>query len=301
MTPERAAAIRELEWVSDGVSADEVAMVDWLVWTAIDYGELFDRVLEAAWLSDGVTAHEMQILKHLFFLAMSDLGFALWLLGQPFLETVELLVPAQSDPVQALLLENGGVTDEWTPIVAMTWPVARFAPDQLRRLYDPAVVRVHTKIVELPQSGLTLMAVVRTEPGAGKTLALVESIVREVEGTMGRPLPLDYVGTLFSDAVAPGAIGINYGTGMVLEPRFDVADGSYDVGADPLLRRLLRLGCCGPGRLRLRREPSTGMKRFGIFVPQCCKRYSSSCQLPPSCSRWDWSRCWTGLQQRSTG
>ena len=45
------------------------------------------------------------------------------------------------------------------------------------------------------------------------------------------------------------------------------------------------LGCCGPGRLRLRREPSTGMKQFGIFVPQCCKRYSSRCQLPPSCSR----------------
>ena len=37
-----------------------------------------------------------------------------------------------------------------------------------------------------------------------------------------------YVGSLFSDAVARGAIGINYGTGMVLEPRFDVADGSYD-------------------------------------------------------------------------
>ena len=36
------------------------------------------------------------------------------------------------------------------------------------------------------------------------------------------------MGTLFGGAAAPGAIGINYGTGMVLEPRFDVADGSYD-------------------------------------------------------------------------
>ena len=241
-TPERAALIQELNWVADGVSPDEVAMVDWLVWTAIDYGELFDRVVEAVWLSDGVTEQEIRVLKHLFFLATEDPGFALWLLGEPFLETVEyadgpaveslvrvqFLAPEQANPVQALLLETGGVTDEWAPIVAMTWLVARFDPEELPRLYDPSVVRVHTKMVDLDESGPTLLAVVRTEPGAGETLPLVESIVREVEGTMGRPLPLDYVGALFGDAVAPGAIGFNYGTGMVLEPRFDVADGSYD-------------------------------------------------------------------------
>ena len=241
-TPERAAVIQKLDWVADGVSPGEVAMIDWLVWTAIDYGELFDRVVDSGWVSDGVTDQEIQVLKHLFFMATDDPGFALWLLGQPFLETVEyadgpaveslvrvqLLVPQQANPVQVLLLETGGVTDEWAPIVAMTWPVARFDPGQLTRLYDPNVVRVHTKMVDLEQSGPTLLAVVRTEPGEGETLALVEGIVREVEATMGRPLPLDYVGTLFGGAVAPGAIGINYGTGMVLEPRFDVADGSYD-------------------------------------------------------------------------
>ena len=242
VAPERAAVIQKLEWVADGVSPEEVAMVDWLVWTAIDYGELFDRVVEAGWLTDGVTDREIQVLKHLFFLATVDPGFALWLLAPPFLETVEyadgpaveslrgvqLLVPGQANPVQALLLETGGLTDEWAPVVAMTWPVAQFTPEDLPRLYDPEVVRVHTKMVDLEESGPTLLAVVRTEPGAGETLALVESIVREVEGTMGRPLPLAYVGTLFGGAVAPGTIGINYGTGMVLETRFDVADGSYD-------------------------------------------------------------------------
>ena len=86
----------------------------------------------------------------------------------------------------------------------MTWPVARFDPAGLVRLYDPSVVQVHTKLVELDQSGMTLLAVVRTEPGVGRTLELVESIVREVEGTMGRPLPLDYVGALFGEAVSPG-------------------------------------------------------------------------------------------------
>ena len=241
-SPERAAVIRELGWVSDGVDGVEAGMVDWLVWTAIDYGEVFDRVVRSQWLSDGVTSQEIQVMKRLYFLAVSDLGFALWLLGQPFLETVEYadapavesllkvqtLVPEQADLVQALLLATGGVTNGWAPIVAMTWPVARFDPDELNRLYDPSVVRVHTKLIDLGQSGETLLAVVRTEPGAGETLELVESIVREVEGTMGRPLPLDYVGALFGDAVSPGAIGINYGTGMVLEPRFDVADGSYD-------------------------------------------------------------------------
>ena len=241
-SPERAAMIQELTWVTDGVVGVEAGMVDWLVWTAIDYGEVFDRVVGLDWLLNGVTAQEIQVLKHLYFLAGMDTGFALWLAGQPFLETVEyadspavesllkvlLLVPDQSDLVQALLLGTGGVTDEWAPILAVTWPVARFAPDDLLRLYDPAVVQVHAKLVDLERSGVTLMAVVRTEPGAGETLELVEGIVREVEGTMGRALPLDYVGILFGDAVSPGAVGINYGTGMVLDPRFDVADGSHD-------------------------------------------------------------------------
>ena len=77
--------------------------------------------------------------------------------------------------------------------------------------------------------GTIPLVVAHTELGAGETIALVVSNVREVKGTMGRPLlSPDYVGTLFGGAAAPGAIGINYGTGMVLEPRFDVADGSYD-------------------------------------------------------------------------
>ncbi len=242
VSQERAAAIQELSWVSDGVAGVEVGMVDWLIWTAIDYEEVFDRVVRLAWVSDGVTEQEIQVLKYLFYLAVSDVGFALWLVGQPFLETVEyadapavgslvrvlIFVPEQADLVQALLLTTGGVTDDWAPIVAMTWPVAKFDPDELDRLYDPAVVEVNTKLIDLGESGETLLAVVRTEPGAGRTLELVESIVREVEETMGRPLPLDYVGALFGDAVSPGAIGINYGTGMVIEPRFDTADAGED-------------------------------------------------------------------------
>ena len=99
----------------------------------------------------------IQVLKHLFFLATADLGFSLWLQGQPFLETVEyadgpavesllrvqILVPQQANPVQAFLLETGGVTDEWAPIMAMTWPVAQFDPGELARLFNPEVVRVH--------------------------------------------------------------------------------------------------------------------------------------------------------------
>ena len=238
VTPERAAVIQELSWVSDGVTGFEVGMVDWLVWTAIDYGEVFDRVILMGWLRDGVTKQEIQVLKHLFYLAVSDVNFALWLCGQPFLETVEYAdapaveslarvyytSPEQAALIKGLLLTTGGVTNDWAPVVAMTWPVARFAPDILERLYDPAEVEVYTKRINLGQAEDTLLAVVRIESGAGRTLELMESIVRQVEGTIGRPLPLDYVGVLFADAVAPGAIGINYGTGMVIEPRLDIAD-----------------------------------------------------------------------------
>ena len=52
----------------------EIGMVDWLIWTAIDYGEVFDRVIWLDWLSDGVTAQEIRVLKHLYYLAASDVG-----------------------------------------------------------------------------------------------------------------------------------------------------------------------------------------------------------------------------------
>ena len=123
VSPQRAAVIRDLTWVSDGVVGVEIGMVDWLIWTAIDYGEVFDRVIWLDWLSDGVTTQEIRVLKHLYYLAASDVGLALWVAGEPFLETVEyadapavesllkvqLLAPEQSDLVRALLLATGGV------------------------------------------------------------------------------------------------------------------------------------------------------------------------------------------------
>ena len=59
-------------------------------------------------------------------------------------------------------------------------------------------------------------------------------------------------------------------------------------------------GSYGRGRLRLPPAGSTGTRPSGISARRCCGRCSSSSPTPAGCSRWAWSRCWTGRRPRST-
>ena len=59
-------------------------------------------------------------------------------------------------------------------------------------------------------------------------------------------------------------------------------------------------GCCGRGPRRRQPAGSTGMKRSGTCGRRCCGRSSSRSRTPAACSRWGWSRCWTGRRRRST-
>ena len=57
---------------------------------------------------------------------------------------------------------------------------------------------------------------------------LLEHSVRGVEEFMGLPLPTNYVGLLYEDAVYGSNAGANFGTHIAILPNYDVADGSYE-------------------------------------------------------------------------
>ena len=78
----------------------------------------------------------------------------------------------------------------------------------------------------LAHSGAVDLVIIRTGPGARRSMDLLENAVRSAEGFMGVPLPTNYVGLLFGNTVAGYSGGTNYGTHIVSLPEYDVDDGS---------------------------------------------------------------------------
>ena len=66
--------------------------------------------------------------------------------------------------------------------------------------------------------------IVRIEPGSERSMDLLEEAVWFAESYMGEPFPLSLVLLLYADAVKPGFVGHNSGTGMVVHPDFDGDD-----------------------------------------------------------------------------
>ena len=91
-----------------------------------------------------------------------------------------------------------------SPIVATLYGVAETNPALIDVLLDPNNVVLEPRTVELPLSGEVVLYIIRTGPGATRSMDLLEHAVRGAEALMGIPLPINYIGLLFENAV-PGS------------------------------------------------------------------------------------------------
>ena len=57
---------------------------------------------------------------------------------------------------------------------------------------------------------------------------LLEHAIHAVEAYMAVPLPTNYVGLLFEEAVSGDSAGTNFGTHVAALPKYDVDDGSHE-------------------------------------------------------------------------
>ena len=114
------------------------------------------------------------------------------------------------------------------PVVATLHGVADTNPGLIPILLDPERVSLEQRTIALPLSGEVVLAVIRTGPGAARSMDLLEESVRTVEEYMEFPLSTSYVGLLYEDAVAGGFAGANFGTHMAILPEYDVDDGSHE-------------------------------------------------------------------------
>ena len=231
-----ASSVIGLGWVQDGIEEIEVEAIGWVN----NFGgvEAASAVVALAWVQDGVEDREVDTIEELSYLDFYDTDEASRIVAMPFLEALD---PPDVSAVKALfqlaaLRENdfqrilshptlsNGITDDWAKIVATLYGVSDTNPELVDTLLDPDRVTVEERTIDLPLAGETHLAIIRTAPGAERSMNLLEHAVRHAEEFMEVPFPTGYVGWLFGDAVTTSFGGTNFGTHIATLSKYDSAD-----------------------------------------------------------------------------
>ena len=229
-----------IPWVEDGVTELENMAVENLSFIANQDVGLGHQVAGMTWLTDDVTDVESAVLEELWRIVYEDAAAARRVVSMPFLESLDPPDVVAMESLASLAYFNAatfrevishptfdnGITDEWAPIVATLYNVNEEAPAFVDILLDPAQVTQEWRTVTLPHSGDVDLVIIRTGPGAQRSMDLLENAVRSAEDFMGVPLPTNYVGLLFGNTVSGYSAGTNYSTHVVALAEYDVDDGS---------------------------------------------------------------------------
>ena len=191
------------------------------------------------WFKDGLDEKEAQVVNDLGNIGWKSQAGALAISNMPFLETLEPadalatkalrgLVYFDSNEFQRIMDHpaiSDGITDEETKIVATLKGVSQNSPALVDTLLDPKRVTLEERTIDLPLAGEMMMTIIRTAPGAKRTIDVMEKAVRSVEGFMATPFPLRQIIILFEDAANHSYLGTNFGTHIATHPKVD--DGEY--------------------------------------------------------------------------
>ena len=232
--------VADLPWVRDGITELEAEVTENLFFITNQDVALGHQVAGMTWLADDVTDAESSMLEELGYIAYEDAATATRLASMPFLRSLEPPDIVATESLASLAAFNApafrevmshptfsnGITDEWAPIVATLYDVSEEAPALVDILLDPEQVTQEWRTVALPHSGAVDLVIIRTWPGAQRSMDLLENAVRSAETFMGLPLPTNYVGLLFANTVVGYSAGTNYATHIAVLPEYDVDDGS---------------------------------------------------------------------------
>lgn len=248
--PALAASITAPDWFQDGIAAEEAEIVQDIIDLALTGSpDVAGSLTARRWFRDGVTDAERAVIDGIRSIAHHNAADAARIGAMPFLSTLEpydlvalrslnslaYLNPTVLGSVLSHPTLRGGITDHWAPIVATLYGVSKYNPSLIDTLLDPERVMVEQRQINLPLSGDVDLAIIRTAPGAGRSMDLLARSIRSAEDFMGRALPAAFVPLLFEDAVPEYAGGANFGTHIAILPRYDVDDGSRAANAAGLV------------------------------------------------------------------
>ena len=235
-------AVVALDWVRDGIDDLEVRTIEELSYIAYEDSGLGLSAVSLVWVQDGIDDLEARAIQELSQLAYEDAEAASRIVAMPFLRTIEppdvsamdslgrlaAFEPGAFESVMSHALMRDGMSDDLAPIVATLHGVAETNPGLIAVLLHPAKVIVERRTITLPLAGDVVLAIIRTGPGAARSMDLLEHAVRGVEQLMGLPLPTNYVGLLYENAVSGPVAGTNFGTHVAILPEYDADDASRE-------------------------------------------------------------------------
>ena len=224
-------------WLVDGVDTVELAIVERLYSIVRDDAELANAIVGKSWLADGLSEDAVRVVNGLYYIMDEDAALARTIADMSFLETLQPTDAAVLDALSWLAYTEilalrevlahptlkDGISDEWAPVVALLDSVNEAAPAFLRPLLDPEQTTIERRALTLPHTGAVDLAIIRTEPGAARSMELLEHSAGSVERFIGVELPTNYVALLFGTAVLGYAGGTNYGAYFVMLPEYDAA------------------------------------------------------------------------------
>ena len=245
--PDVFSALLQKPWVGDSITADETVAISRLRWTAYYSLELADKMLQKSWAQDGITADEATVIRYLYNMVWTAdeipeqvvLETANDILDMPFLESVEGADAAAVRSLERLgdkgsdvLLQiishptlSDGITDEEAKIVALLGGTYTYRPESVDFLLRGTGVYLEERVIELPHSGETLLAIIRIRDQVTPSMDFLEHSVRTIEEFMGEPLPTNYIAWYFDDSISAAAGGTNFGTHITSKLYYDVENG----------------------------------------------------------------------------
>ena len=286
--PARAAELRQLPWIADGVNVSEQRAAEDLIRAARWYPDTFNVLMEMPWLQDAITVDETRAIYGILGAAWLNLDFAerllqkhwiqdditrdegiiirrlYWLVGStdeatrqrdvtisiidmPFLDdmtfaearaVMSLDILGRSRSYQDIFPSvmshpkvQDGITDKEAKVIAVLRSPAKYQPDAIPSLLDgldgTGGVYLEERTIQLPLTGETLLAIVRTQDQTTASMDYLEHAVRFAEKFVTAPLPTNYVALYFGD-LGSSAGARNSWTHMAMRQSLDGLDEYAD-------------------------------------------------------------------------
>ncbi len=238
-------SVVSLGWMQDGVDAVEVKAVEELSYITNRNPGVASLVLALGWVLDGVGRAETDLLEDFASIARNNSEAALRIASMPFIEAIESPdIPAMTSLRQLAAFQpdsfatvmshpvlRAGISNDLALVIATLNGVAKTNPGLIGVLLDPDKVLVERRAITLPLSGDIVLAIIRTNQGAARSMDLLEHSVRSAEDYMNAPLPVNYIGLLYGNAVIGSSAGTNFGTHIAILPKYDADDSSHEASS----------------------------------------------------------------------
>ena len=237
--PERARMFRELPWVNDGLVVSERRAAQELIRLGLQWGDVFLGLMEKPWLAEGITKDKETVITSLVRVANagSFSGSAVEITGMPFLDSVQSVDALAMTSLGRLALRrqdvfrqvmshptvSDGITDDETKIVAV---LGGSNPTLVQTLLNPQVPMLEEREIEVRESGKLLITIIRTQPGAERTMDLAEEAIRNISEFMATPWPTQNVIFLYVRSATPSFAGVHKGTYMEIKSKHGAEDVS---------------------------------------------------------------------------